>query len=92
MSDEIDRDEEQNQVAVALAAPDFRISPAAVPYWEVAGMLIANTRANLGNEMAFSIMLSRTMRELRRVYGVKCAIETLQGFIDTTEDAAKYDL
>jgi hypothetical protein len=91
MSDQPELNEAPTQVTVAVADPDFRIPPEALPYWEVTGLLITNTRVTLGNEMAFSIMLSRITRELRRAYGLQCAIETLRRFLDTMDEASRYD-
>lgn len=92
MSDKMELSQEHVlQVAVQIAEPDFQMPPEAIPYWEVAGTLITNTRLTLGNEMAFSILLSRIMRELRRAYGVKVAMETLQGFLDTMDTASLHD-
>jgi hypothetical protein len=92
MSDQPEHNQEQKHVAVIMSDPDFRMPPEAIPYWDLTRALIKHTRFTLGNELAFSILLSQIMRELRRAYGVEAAIKTLQGFMDTMDKAAQYDI
>lgn len=54
--------------------------------WEAVGALVGTLQRAIGSDMAFSLVLSRVTREMRRAYGTENAKAVLQGFLDTWTD------
>jgi hypothetical protein len=79
--------------AVEVSVPDaeFRLPPAATEMWDAMGELISISQSTLGNDMAFSVLLSRLTRELRRLHGTDAATDVLRGLMATMTEAAQYD-
>lgn len=59
--------------------------------WLGTGGWLHLLREKHGEDMAFSLMLSRVARELRVKRGVAVARQVFQEFADGMEDAAKHD-
>jgi hypothetical protein len=76
---------------VYVPPADYRVPPVAMEYRAVIGVLLQEARRELGDDLAFSVFLSRVMRELRVVGGPKVA-DILRGFADTMEEAANLDV
>jgi hypothetical protein len=71
---------------------DVTITPAdAEKYWDRQVDLLTEARAELGNETAFSVILSSTLNELRRLMGTRCAMQVVQDFVDLMPEAATFD-
>lgn len=60
--------------------------------WNLTGVLIQKMIGQIGEDMTFSIILSRVTREARRLYGVEVTQKLLREFIDTMpDDVAHYE-
>jgi hypothetical protein len=80
-------------MSVRVPPLDYRITdPAQRAAWDLLGVLITTARAQMGDDAAFSVILSRVTRELRRVVGPDEAAAILNGLADTQHEAAKADL
>lgn len=79
------------KISVEVPPPDYRTSSPETELWDSIGGLIALARHAVGDDMAFSIVLSRVSRELRRVAGTTNAKTIFQGMADTMEEAAEND-
>jgi hypothetical protein len=78
---------------VSIPPLDYRVTdPAQRAAWDLLGVLITTTRAQLGDDDAFSVVFSRVTRELRRVVGPDETAAILRGLADTQHEAAKADL
>jgi len=72
---------------------EYRMDVDAAILWNKTGLLINVARGQrLEDELIFSVILSRVMRELRRKHGPAVARDVLRGFIDTMDAAAANDL
>jgi hypothetical protein len=78
----------------ARVAPlDYRITdPFQRVIWDHLGGFITACRDEVGDDVAFSVILSRVTRELRRVVGPDETAAILRGLADTQHEAAKADL
>lgn len=79
------------KISIEVPPPDYRINPQESALWDTIGGVIDIARRAVGNDMAFSIVLSRVARELRRVAGIADAKTVFQAMADTMEEAAKND-
>lgn len=78
---------------VTVPSPDFRVDdPKAQFLWYSLRITIDQARAEFGNDMAFSIILSRVSRELRRCVGIEDAAEIFHGLAATQAEAAQADV
>ena len=76
-----------------VKVPDahFRMGPIETAVSDLVRSVINGLRLKFGDEMAFRIMLTRTIRAAERVYGDAPTQQLLRGLIDTMPEAAQYD-
>jgi len=81
------------EVEVVVPHHEFRFphSEASEHAWVSMGTLFESAREDLGEETAFSVLLSRLTREMRRYIGSEAAAEVLRGMAATMGQAARYD-
>lgn len=79
------------EIKVIVAEDDYRAPETAIRWWDKIGDLMAEAEQGLGRDMAYSVILSRIARELRRELGVEAARTAFQGFADTMDKAAPGD-
>lgn len=80
-------------MTVTIPPLDYRVTdPMHHAAWDMLGVLIGTCRQQLGDDAAFSVILSRVTRELRRAVGPDEAAAILHGLADTQHEAAKADL
>lgn len=80
-------------VNVSAAGPEHRATPEQQVVWDALGALISATRVMLNDdEAAFTVLLSRLSREMRRVYGLADAQAAFRGIADTMPAAAEFDV
>lgn len=81
------------QTTVTIPSRDFRLDdPKAVHLWDFLREVIDQARADLGDEMAFSIVLSRVGRELRRAVGPDEAAIVLHQIADQQREIVAFDV
>jgi hypothetical protein len=79
-------------MTVTVPGPDYRMSPAQAAVWDAFGAFIGMARRALPNDGgAYTVLLSRLSREMRREYGLEDAKAAFHGIADTMEEAAKFD-
>lgn len=83
--------DEPHTVTVTVPSDDYRMDPKTAYLWDLLGHLISVSRKELGDDMTFTVFLSRISRELRRVVGPDGAAEALHKMADTQHDAARAD-
>lgn len=76
---------------VTVPPPTFRTGQLEAALWDSIGQQIDTARNQLGDDMAFSVILSRVARELRRKGGIAMARDVFLGMVETMEEAAKND-
>jgi hypothetical protein len=82
----------ETQTTVTIPAREYRVNdPKARQLWDSLHGVIAQARADLGDEMAFSIVLSLVGRELRCVVGVDEAANVLRQFAEQQTEIASFD-
>jgi hypothetical protein len=79
-------------VEVRVPGPEYRADPDMVVLWNKQGVLLDVALNHLPPDAVFAVTLSRIAREMRRHAGTEAAKQVLQGFVDTMETAAAYDL
>jgi hypothetical protein len=79
-------------VKVTVPPADYRADPEASSLWMGTGGWFHVVRKQLGDQMAFSVILSRVARDMRKVYGVEVTRQAFEGVAATMEEAAKNDL
>jgi hypothetical protein len=67
------------------------MSELGMSYWLGTGGWISAIRRELGDDMAFSIVLSRVSRDLRRTVGIEDAKRIFHEMAATMEEAAEGD-
>jgi hypothetical protein len=78
---------------VIIPPLDYRVTdPLQRALWDTLGAIIKTAREGLGDDVAFSVVLSRVTRELRRGVGPDETADILRGLADTQHEAAKADL
>jgi hypothetical protein len=75
-----------------IPSRDFRMTAKQGDLWNLLQVIIDNARAELGDDMAFSIVLSRASRELRRVLGPEGAAATLHSLANQQAAMVALDL
>lgn len=78
-------------IRVEVPGPEFRMSDDEARLWDLMGKIIGAAQVHVGRDRAFSVILSRTTRELRRELGRDGAKLALRAIIDTMDEAARYD-
>lgn len=73
------------------ALHEFTADPEQKRYWVAVGLVIDYARRDLGDDMGFSIFLSRLTRELRMTIGMAATAQLLHEFADKQPEAAFYD-
>lgn len=79
-------------ISVSVPTEDTPLPPGARELWKASEQMIAAACVELGDDMAFSVILSRVTRELRRRLGVDGAAQVLRQLADTMPDVAKFDV
>ncbi len=79
-------------VAVAVPPSTIDLLPAAKEVWDATGAFLELAFQSVGDEMAYSVVLSRVMREMRRQVGAEGTKQCLEGYIATMDQAAAGDL
>lgn len=79
------------KVEVVVPPVTFRTDAATGEWWDRMGEFIATARAAIGDDLAFSVIMSRVARELRRDLGVEGAKQVFRGMIDTMAAAKEGD-
>lgn len=80
------------KVTVVVADKDYSAGDEVRTYWEGTGGWYHAVRNALGTDMAFSVILSRMARELRREVGIEGAGAVLRQFAETMDEAAEADI
>lgn len=80
------------EVEVKVPPGDYRADPEVSGLWMGTGGWFHVVRKQLGDDMAFSVILSRVARDMRKVYGIEAARQAFEGVAATMEEAAKNDL
>lgn len=80
------------EVTAKVPPADYRADPELAGLWLGTGGWFRVVRKQLGDEMAFSVILSRVARDMRKVYGIEVTRQAFEGAAATMEEAAKHDL
>jgi len=80
------------KVTVVVPDKDYHAGDEVRPYWEGTAGWYRVVRNALGDDMAFSVILSRMARELRREVGIEGAGAVFRQFAETMDEAAKADI
>lgn len=83
--------DEPKTVTVKIPDDDYRMDPRTALMWDMLGKLITMSREELGDDMTFTVFLSRISRELRRVVGPDGAATALRKMADTQHEIARAD-
>lgn len=76
---------------ITVADLDFRANEEMAACWHGTGGWFVLMQRQIGKEMAYSIMLSRISRELRRDYGLDEAKKVLRDVADTMDQVSEAD-
>jgi hypothetical protein len=79
-------------IKVIVPSLDYRASDQMRSFWLGTGGWISAVRRELGDDMAFSVILSRVSRDLRKAIGVEAAKQVFIDMAATMDEAAKGDL
>lgn len=81
-----------HEFTVIVPSPDgTEMGPAETFIWDTYGEMHNQAVTMIGADMAFSILLSRAAREVRRRLGTEAAKAVFTEMARTMDEAAKYD-
>jgi hypothetical protein len=81
-----------DKITMIVGGPDTTTTDDEKAIWSAYGQIHQAAVILLGPGMAFSVLLSRVSRELRREFDIEAAKQTLRDLADTMDEVAKYDL
>lgn len=84
--------DDPERIKVTVPGLDFRADDQTRTFWFGTGGWISLVRRELGDDLAFSVILSRVSSDLRKAVGVEAAKQAFIGVAETMDDAAKGDV
>jgi hypothetical protein len=84
--------DEPGPIKVMVAGLDYRADDQMRKFWFGTGGWISAARRQLGDDVAFSVILSRVSRDLRKAVGIEAAKRVFIDVAETMDEAAKGDI